>query len=162
MIRLRKIALMSAADLMACFIGVLFLMLVVEKEKLEAKREQVEQDVKEMEQKINDAEIRLDQLRQSQWEVVTQKFVWQERKQRVPDLTLYALREGIYYDPTAEALSDEAIQIWFAKVATKNGPDVVFVIENGANDEYTRLRDLSIRAGIEEYSLTILPSEARP
>lgn len=162
-------ALISAADIMSCFVGVLFLVLQTERVKIKAEQEQARQEVtaaqerkKEIEETKKKLEEEIDALRKKKWKLIASQ--WKLGKNGMTaDTSLYCLREGVFDSPQSQdPMSDEEIVTWI-NARPKSAKQLFLYVENGGNDSLLRAQAaLSTSGRFENYSQMTLPSDLDP
>lgn len=168
--RLRRVALISAGDLMACFVGLLLLVQQTERHKI---RREVE-DVKEQtaielakQQELKAEQQRLEEevqsLRKKKWQLIATQWRVGGAASNLPTVKIYAFKDGVFDSPQSQvALSDAALRSWLRS----RPPDeerIVIYVENGGNDQFLRVREALEETGrFDTYSMLTLPSDMDP
>ncbi len=189
--RVAPFALVAAADIMACFIGILFVVLVQSKARvetevkdLEARKAEVQAEIvqreaeaekkeEEIKTQIAQSEAQLAQKQQNfqDWDWLVHRLRVSKGMSRNPDTHLYLRSRGIYRDGSKKAMSNEQV-LAFLTAESDDAPSrpegkalVAAWQENGANDQYIRLLDLEDKIpGLDDQVVVytiILPSGVR-
>lgn len=189
--RVAPFALVAAADIMACFIGILLVVLVeskakvetevkdLEARKIEIRAEIAEQEAEgekkqeEIQDRIAESEAQLAQKQQNfqDWDWLVNRLRTSQGMSRKPDAHLYLRSRGIYRDGSKKAMTNGQLVAFFAAQAedASTRPDGKALVaawqENGANDQYIRILDLKDKIpGLDREVVIytiILPSDIR-
>ncbi|NBS42104.1 hypothetical protein EBS80_05630, partial [bacterium] len=109
---------------------------------LRADRDEAEADVTYVQGQIETERERLEEKQQAyqNWDVVVQQFTHYAALDREPDYHFYVRSNGVYSSASTAKWTKAGLKAWLTDVAAKTPPgsttDVVFYIENGANDLY--------------------------
>lgn len=189
--RVAPAALIAAADIMTCFIGILLVVLVQSKAKvetevkdLEARKAEVQAEIAEQEveaekkkeeikAQIAESEAQLAQKQQNfqDWDWLVDRLRVSKGMSRKPDAHLYLRSRGIYRDGSKKAMTNDQL-LAFLKAEAEDAPTrpegkalVAAWQENGANDQYIRVLDIEDKIpGLDEEVVIytiILPSGVR-
>lgn len=154
--------LISAADIMACFVGALLLVLQTERMEIREEREKARQEVVAAEEHKQRLDAEIEELRKKKWKLIATQ--WRLGKsEKIADASLYCFKDGVFPDPQSrDPMTDAEIAAWI-KSRPKSAKRLYLVVENGANDSMLRsVAAISASGRFSEYSLLTLPSDLDP
>ncbi len=121
------------------------------KTKAKAERKSIEEDhALRMSQIDGETEVAREQLAKRQkdyadWNIIVQEFVRYAKLPKEPDYHFYLRQSGIYSSTSAKKWTKSGFETWLSELAKKtpqgSQSDMVFYVENGANDAYIYSRN---------------------
>lgn len=154
--------LISAADIMACFVGALLLVLQTERMEIQEEREKARQEVAVAVERKEALDAEIEELRKKKWKLIATQ--WRVGKsEKTADASLYCFKDGVFSDPlNRNPMTDAEIAAWMGS-RPKSVKQLYLVVENGANDNMLRsVAAISASGRFSEYSLLTLPSDFNP
>ncbi len=143
-----RVAFIAAADLMACFVAIMFVVLDARKAEVEA---EVQDLVEQRQEIISGLQAELKEILEQHEQGLKDAFrdwdtvVTTLSREGVPksEYNLYLRVDGIYTDSSNQTLSDAELRVWLKKHQEGWQTETLILwLENGTNDQYIRVRDM--------------------